>query len=72
MFFLSHIRYHGGFLWDEVIFDWLSVGTWFGTISALGARMLACGSGHPLFVAQTKWFGITNVCNAKRADGTWY
>ena len=63
--FLSHIKYHGVFLWDEVTFDWLSVGTWFGTISTLGARMRARGLGHPLFVAQTKWFGIPNVCNAK-------
>ena len=65
MLFLSHIKYHGGFLWDEVTVDWLSMSTWFDTISALGARMRVRGLGHPLFVAQTMWFWIPNVCNAK-------
>ena len=33
------IRYHGVFLWNEVKVYFLSVGTLFGTFSALGARM---------------------------------
>ena len=36
---MSHIRHQGVHLWNEVTIDWLSVGTWFGTFSALGSRM---------------------------------
>ena len=41
---------------------------WFGTCCAPGARMRAHGLVHPLFVAQTKWFGKPDVCSAK---GEW-
>ena len=36
----------------SVTVDWLSVGTWFGTFSALGARMCESSLVHPLFVAR--------------------
>ena len=62
---LSHIRYYDFLLWNEVTVDWLSVGKWFGTFSALGARMQARELVHPLFVAQTNWFGIPDVYNVK-------
>ena len=39
--------------------------TWFGTCSALGARMRAHGLVYPLFVAQSTWFGMPDVCRAK-------
>ena len=65
---LSHIRYHGVLLWNDVTVDWLCLGTWFGTFSAAGARMRARGLVYPLFVAETTWFGMTDVCNAK---GEW-
>ena len=65
---LRHIRYHGVLLWNKVTVYWLSVGTWFGTTSALGDRRQARGLRHPLFVAQTMWFQIPNVCNAR---GKW-
>ena len=32
-------RYHVVFLWNGVVGDWLSVGTWFGACCAPGARM---------------------------------
>ena len=52
-------------LWNAFTVDWLNVGMWFGTFSALGGRMRLV---HPLFVAQTTWFGIPDVCSAK---GEW-
>ena len=62
------IKYHCVLLWNGVAGDWLSVGMWFGTCCAPGARMRAHGLVHPLFVAQTKWFGKPDVCSAK---GEW-
>ena len=44
------------------------MGTWFGTFSAPGVRIWACGLVHPLFVALTMWFDMPNVCNVK---GEW-
>ena len=35
---LSHIRYHGFLLWNEIAVDWLSVAMWFGTCSCLGGN----------------------------------
>ena len=40
---MSLIRYYGILLWNEVAIDWLSVGTWFGTFTALGSKMQARG-----------------------------
>ena len=65
---MSYIRCHGVLLWNDVTVDWSSVCTWFGTCSAPGARMLARGLVYPLFVAQTMWFGMCNVCSVK---GEW-
>ena len=65
---MSHIRCHGFLLWNDVTVDWSSVCTWFGTCNAPGERMLARGLLYPLFVAQTMWFGMPNVCSAK---GKW-
>ena len=65
---MSHIRYHVVLLWNGVVGDWLSVGTWFGTCCVPGARMWARGLVYPLFVAQTTWFGIPDVCSIK---GEW-
>ena len=62
---LSHIRYHGVLLWNEITVDWLSVGMSFGIFSSLGERMQAPGLVRSLFVLQTMWFWISNVCNAK-------
>ena len=42
--------------------------TWFGTCSAAGARMRIGGLVYLLFVAQTTWFGMSEVCSAK---GEW-
>ena len=53
---------------DEIAVDWLSVGMWFGKFSSLGTRMWTNGLVHPLFIAQNKWSGIPNFCNAK---GEW-
>ena len=64
---LSHIRYHGVFLWNGVIGDWSSVDTWFGTCCAPGVRMQARGLVYRLFVAQNTWFGIPDVCSARGA-----
>ena len=61
---MSHIRYHGVLLWNDVTIDWSSVGMWFGTSSALAAKMQAHGLVHPLFVAQTTWFGMP-VCSMR-------
>ena len=65
---MSHIRYRGVLLWNGVAGHWLSVGTWFGTCCAPGARMRARGLVYQLFVAQTTWFGLPDVCSAK---GEW-
>ena len=65
---MSHIRYHVVLLWNGVVGDWLSVGTWFGTCCVPGARMWARGLVYPLFVARTTWFGLPDVCTAK---GEW-
>ena len=65
---MSQIRYHVVLLWDGVVGDWLSVGTWFGTCCVPGARMWARGLVYPLFVARTTWFGLPDVCSAK---GKW-
>ena len=48
------------------MFDLLGVCTWFGTFNSPDAKMLARGLVRPLFVVQTMWFGIPNVCDAKR------
>ena len=65
---LSRKRYHGVLLWNDAELDWLSVCTWFGTRIGRGARMRARGLVYPLFVAQTTWFGMLDVCSAK---GEW-
>ena len=62
---LSHVRYHGVLLWNDVAVDWLSVGTWFGTFSAAGARMRTHGLVYPLFVAQTTFLGMPYICSVK-------
>ena len=62
---MSHIRYHGVLLWNDVTIDWLSVGTWFDTFSAPDVRMWRRGLVYLLFVAQTIWFGMPNVCSTK-------
>ena len=62
---MSHIRYHVVLLWNGVVGDWLSVGTWFGTCCALGARTWVRGFVYPLFVARTMWFSFPDVCSAK-------
>ena len=56
------------FVWNDVTVNWSRVGTWFGTCSAPGTRMRARGLVHSLFVAQTTWFGMPDVCSAK---GEW-
>ena len=65
---MSHIRYHGVLLWNGVAGNWLSVGTWFGTCCAPGAKMWVRALIYPLVVAQTTWFGMPAVCSAK---GEW-
>ena len=62
---LSHIRYHGVLLWNEIAVDWLSVAMWFGACSCLGAGMRTRGLVRPLFVAKTTWFGTPDFCNAE-------
>ena len=62
---MSHIRYHGVLLWNGVAGDWLSVGMWFGTCCAPGARMRARGLVYQLFVARTTWSGKPDVCCVK-------
>ena len=62
---LSHIRYHGFLLWNEIAVDWLSVAMWFGTCSCLGAGMRTRGLVRPLFMTKTTWFGIPNFCSAE-------
>ena len=65
---MSYIRYHGVLLWNDIKINWSKVGTWFGACSVLAARMRARGLVHPLFVAQTTWLGMPDVCSAK---GDW-
>ena len=62
---LSHIRYHGVLLWNEIAVDWLSVAMWFGACSCLTAGMRTRGLVRPLFVAKTTWFGIPDFCNVE-------
>ena len=62
---LSHIRFHGVLLWNEIAVDWLSVTMWFGACSCLGAGMRTRGLVRPLFVAKTTWFGTPDFCNAE-------
>ena len=56
---LSHIRYHDILLRNDVVSDWLSVGTWFGKCCAPGARKWARDLVFPLFVSRTTWFGFS-------------
>ena len=53
---MSQIRYHVVLLWDGVAGDWLSVGTWFGTCCAPGARTRARGLVYQLFAVQPRGF----------------
>ena len=62
---LSHIRYRGVLLWNEIRVDWLSVAMWFGACSCLSAGMPTRALVRPLFVAKTTWFGIPDFCNAE-------
>ena len=62
---MSHIRYHGVLLWNEIAVDWLSVAMCFGAYSCLSGGMRARGLVRPLFVAKTTWFGIPDFCNAE-------
>ena len=62
---LSHIRYHGVLLWNEIAVDWLNVAMWFGAYSCLSAGMPTRGFIRPLFVAKTTWFGIPDFCNVE-------
>ena len=66
---MSHIRCYGELLWNDVTVDSSSVGPWFGTCSALGVRMQAPCLVYPLFIAQTTWFGMPDVCSTK---GEWF
>ena len=50
---LSHIRYYGATLRNDVTVDWLSVGIRFGTFSAPGVKIQVDGLVYPLCVAQT-------------------
>ena len=63
--YLSHIRYHGVLLWNEIAVDWLSVGMWFGACSCLSAGMRTRGLVRPLFVAKTTWFCMPDFCNVE-------
>ena len=60
------MRYHVVLLWSVVVGDWLSVGMWFGACCAPGARRQAGGLVYPVFVARATWFGLPDVCSAKR------
>ena len=63
--YLSHIRYHGVLLWNEIAVDWLNVAMWFGAYSCRSAGMPTRGFIRPLFVAKTTWFGIPDFCNVE-------
>ena len=58
---LSHIRYHGVLLWNEIAVDLFSVAMWFGTCSCLAVEMPTRSLLRPLFVAKTTWFGIPAI-----------
>ena len=62
---LSHIRYRGVLLWNEIAVDWLSVAMWFGACSCLRAGMQKHHLVRPLFVAKSMWFGIQDFCNVE-------
>ena len=62
---LSHIRFHGVLLWNEIAVDWLSVAMWFGACTCLSVGMRTRGLVRPLFVAKTTWFGTPDFCNAE-------
>ena len=62
---MSHIRYHGVLLWNEIAVDWSSLAMWFGACSSLSVGMRTRGLVRPLFVAKTTWFGIPDFCNAE-------
>ena len=62
---LSHIRYRGVLLWNEIAVDWLSVAMWFGASSCLRAGMQIRGLVRPLSVGKTMWFDIPDFCNAE-------
>ena len=51
---------------NDIAVDWLSLGTWFSTFSAPGARILARGSVYLLLPEQINWFDMANVFCAKR------
>ena len=53
---MSHIRYHGVLLWNDVAIDGLIVGTKFGTFSAPDARIRTLALLYPPLVAQTMQF----------------
>ena len=52
-------------MWNEIAIDWFIMAMWFGTSSSLSVRMRARGLVRPLFVAQTTWFGVPDLCNAE-------
>ena len=62
---LSHIRFHGVLLWNEIAVDWLSVAMWFGECSSLSVGMRTRGLVRPLFVAKTTWFCMPDFCNVE-------
>ena len=39
--------------------------TWFDSCNAPGARIRAHGSLYPMFIGQTMWFGMPDVCSVK-------
>ena len=55
---LSHIRYHGVLLWNEIAVDWLSVAMWFGECSSLSVGMGTRGLVRPLFGAKKVGFRL--------------
>ena len=63
--YLSHIRYHGVLLWNEIAVDWLSVAMWFGACSCLSTGMQTRDLVCPLFVAKAAWFGRPNFGNTE-------
>ena len=65
---MRHVRCHGVRLWNDVKVDWSSVCTWFGACSGPCARMQTRALVYPLFVAQTMWFDMPDVCSA---EGEW-
>ena len=57
-------------MWNGVAGDWLSVGTWFDTRCAPGARMWASGLLYPLFVVQITWFDMAMLWHESEVGGT--